>query len=173
MKIDWNLCTVAKRNDFWWISDCDVWCIKDRSLLSNVAHVKIGPNKNWAIRAFRSKNSHKIQTILSKRILYLLTWKFARRFLPIFNTFGWSILAIFCHAFVDDVLNDSDSVGQKSIHQVVSITLQRNAFTKKPHFLSTKPLNSELRSAQMQAATKFCRSRYATAGTFVFNLLYF
>ena len=44
--------------------------------------------------------------IISKRIVYLLTWNFARsfalhrfRYLPTFSTFGWSILEIFDQAF--------------------------------------------------------------------------
>ena len=57
-------------------------------------------------RALRSKNSPKIQIIISNRFLYLLTRNFARsfllhriRFLPIFNTFCWTVLEIFDQAF--------------------------------------------------------------------------
>ena len=61
-------------------------------------------------RALRSKSSHKIQMIVSKRMLYLLTCHFAKSFvlqrirlLLFFSTFGWCVLEIFYQAFFLDL----------------------------------------------------------------------
>ena len=62
----------------------------------------------WSLanKALRSKNSHKSEIIISTRVLFLLKLNFAIsfslhriRFLPIFSTFGWSVLEIFYQSF--------------------------------------------------------------------------